>query len=346
MVSVEVLRPAQYGPSIDLPAPYPKNTTFPLSLKVSRVEFSIDDIVTEIHNLTASGRIRSLLDQHGAIYFQDLALENPLEFSKFAHAFGYVPHEDIGNPVRRTVLAPNVATANEGPNTMPVYPHNEFGLSPHYPAYVFFYCVSPPETGGETPINNSVGVKYQLFHPNGPRDQTSSAGTTVLQAYGQHVLDSDDTKTARAKIETEIRRLPTATWEWLNQSEANPLGDLRVWQVLPAIRNHPRTGQPAFFNNVVSRFLNALRNGTLLPPHVSSEGEYLPPCFYGDGSLIPREYLDSAVEFIGQTRALVTWKRGDVILIDNHAVQHAREPWTGERKLLASLWDEPETEST
>jgi hypothetical protein len=147
MATLTVLRPAQYGPSVDLPLPYPKGTSFPLSLKTSRAESSLDDIIAEVQNLTASGQIRHILDQHGAIYFQDLGIENPEEFSKFAHAFGFVPHEDIGNPVRRTILAPNVATANEGPNTMPVYPHNEFGLSPHYPAYVFFYCVSPPETG-------------------------------------------------------------------------------------------------------------------------------------------------------------------------------------------------------
>lgn len=45
------------------------------------------------------------------------------------------------------MLAPNIATANEGPHTMPVFRHNEFGLSPHFPDYVFFYCVSVPETG-------------------------------------------------------------------------------------------------------------------------------------------------------------------------------------------------------
>jgi hypothetical protein len=80
---------------------------------------------------------------------------------------------------------------------------------------------------------NYQGVKYQLFYPNGSKDQTTSPGTTVRQSYGLHVLDSDDTETARAKVEKEIQRLPTATWEWLNQSEENPLGDLRVWQVLP-----------------------------------------------------------------------------------------------------------------
>lgn len=115
-----------------------------------------------------------------------------------------------------------------------------------------------------------------------------------------------------------------------------------MWQVLPAVRNHPHTGEPAFFNNAVSRFLNALQNDTLLPPHTNSEGKYQPPVLYGDDSLIPREYLDSAVEYINKTRSLVTWKTGDVIVLDNHSVQHAREPWTGNRKLLASLWDEAE----
>ena len=147
MAATEVLRPAPFAPSVELPAPYPERTEFPLSLAPTRPESSLDDIIEEIRALTASGRIRSLLDRHGAIYFQNLGLRDAHEFSRFAHAFGFVPHEEIGNPVRRTLLAPNVATANEGPKTMPVYPHNEFALSPHYPSYVFFYCDSAPETG-------------------------------------------------------------------------------------------------------------------------------------------------------------------------------------------------------
>ncbi|KAK6213839.1 taurine catabolism dioxygenase [Colletotrichum tabaci] len=306
----EALRPAPYGPAVHLPAPYPENTEFPLSLAASHQNTHVAALVAEVEELSSSGKLRVLLDKHGAVYFQNLGLESAEQFSQFAHAFGWTAHEDIGNPVRRTIHAKNVATANEGPNTQPVYPHNEFGLSPHFPAYVFFYCASAPETGGETPINNSVvlyrrlrerhpdfideiekkGVKYQLFYPNGPRDQTSSAGTTLLQAYGRNVSDSDDTETARAKIETEVKRLATAQWVWENQSDSNPLGDLRVWQHLP--------GDTAFFNNVVSRFLNAIDADTLQPPHINKDGKYQPPAFYGDGTLIPREFLDSAVEII------------------------------------------------
>ncbi|KAK2063064.1 Clavaminate synthase-like protein [Colletotrichum caudatum] len=315
----ETLRPAPYGSALHLPAPYPEKTVFPLSLAASQHDTHIAHLVAEIEKLSSNGKLRALLDEHGAIYFQNLGLRNADEFSRFAHAFGWTAHEDIGNPVRRTIHAKNVATANEGPNTQPVYPHNEFGLSPHYPAY---YCTKPL-----TLI--SQGVRYQLFYPNGPRDQTSSAGTTVLQAYGRTVLDSDDVDTARTKIEDEVKRLPTARWVWENQSDSNPLGDLRVWQRLPAVRDHPRTREAAFFNNVVSRFLNAIDAGTLQPPHINNEGQYQPPAFYGDGSTIPRQFLDSAVEIIKETRALVSWKEGNVLLLDNHAVQHGREPWTG-----------------
>lgn len=138
---------APYAPSINLASPYPPDTTFPLSLKPSQPDASTAELLAAVRDLAETGQLSKILARNGAIYFQDLGLKDAHEFSKFAHAFGWLPHEDIGNPVRRTIHAKNVATANEGPNTHPVYPHNEFGLSPHYPAYVLFYCVSPPETG-------------------------------------------------------------------------------------------------------------------------------------------------------------------------------------------------------
>lgn len=118
-----------------------------MQTRSSDSQLRLDDIVQEAIRLARSGELDTLLNKHGAVYFKDLGLKDAGEFSEFAHAFGWVPHEDIGNPVRRTIHARNVASANEGPNTQPVYPHNEFGLSPHYPSYVLFYCVTAPETG-------------------------------------------------------------------------------------------------------------------------------------------------------------------------------------------------------
>lgn len=137
----------KYTPSVNLTSPYPPNTTFPLALTPDKSQRSISEVVSAVKHLTETETVRSLLTQHSAIYFKGLGLQDADEFSQFARAFGWTPHEDIGNPVRRTEYAFNVATANEGPNTQPVYPHNEFGLSPHYPAYVFFFCQSAPDTG-------------------------------------------------------------------------------------------------------------------------------------------------------------------------------------------------------
>lgn len=141
------LYPEYYEPSIELPIQGDEKGSFPYSLAPRSADASLVEIVTEAKRLSESGQLRTILNKHRAIYFQNLGLKDAEQFSQFAHAFGWTPHEDIGNPVRRTVHAKNVATANEGPNTQPVYPHNEFGLSPHYPAYVLFYCASAPETG-------------------------------------------------------------------------------------------------------------------------------------------------------------------------------------------------------
>ncbi|KAF2682277.1 Clavaminate synthase-like protein [Lentithecium fluviatile CBS 122367] len=348
-----------YAPAVDLPEPYPPKTTFPISLIPSRPTTSLSVLLSEIRRITSTGEIRRLLNNHGAIYFQKLDLASSDEFSQFAHAFGFVPHEGNANRIPRTTVAPNVSIADEGPNAEPVYPHNESELGLHYPAYVFLYSASAPETGGETPINSSIvlchqlkarhpefieqlekrGLRHEVIYAGSTRTPTGSLETSVLQVFGQYVLEADDTEAVRAKIEKEIKRSSTATFEWVNQSAENPLGDLRTWRVLPAIRPHPRTGLPAFFNNAVSWFLKAVDAGTVDPPHVDRYGQYRLPAYYGDGSLIPREYFESAVQFIRETRAAVRWEKGNVLLLDNHAVQHGREPWTGERKLLVSLWD-------
>lgn len=61
----------------------------------------------------------------------------------------------------------------------------------------------------------------------------------MLQSYGKNVLEGDSVEVARKKVEGEIRRLPTASWEWENKGMGNELGDLRVFQILP--------GQLSFF---------------------------------------------------------------------------------------------------
>jgi hypothetical protein len=46
-----------------------------------------------------------------------------------------------------------------------------------------------------------------------------------------------------------------------------------------ATRKHEQTGEVAFFNNIVSRYMNAKASGTLEPPYVNEKGRLQPPAF-------------------------------------------------------------------
>ncbi len=137
------------------------------------------------------------------------------------------------------------------------------------------------------------------------------------------------------------------SWDWL------PDGSINVFQRVPGIRIHPTLGKPAYFNNVGNRYSYSKQHGCLLPPHYSEEKKdfFPPPSFPNpvDGSegqkgeddqVIPLEWLEEAHRWTEELQAHVEWEQGDVLVIDNLAVQHARTPWEGPRKLVASLWDQ------
>lgn len=65
--------------------------------------------------LASSGKLPELEKRHGgAILVRGLPITSPDSYSEIAHAFGFRPHEEVGRPPLRTVLAKNVKTANEG----------------------------------------------------------------------------------------------------------------------------------------------------------------------------------------------------------------------------------------
>lgn len=99
---------------------------------------------------TSRDAIVRLLQQHGgAIVLRGFGVSSAEEFSQLAHALrlGPRPHQEVGRPPRRTVLAKGVSTANEGPPDSPIWVHNEYGWSTIYPSYVLFFALRAPEIG-------------------------------------------------------------------------------------------------------------------------------------------------------------------------------------------------------
>jgi alpha-ketoglutarate-dependent taurine dioxygenase len=338
-----------------LGAPHAPNTVIPLALKPT-TPTTLDDAIATIQSLQANGQtLTKLLATHGTLLFRNLPITSASDFSRFAHAFNYRPHEIIGIVVDRPLLAPNVAPANEAPPHILIYNHNESPQVPHAPEYIFFYAHVAPKSGGETPISSSLELfqRAQLELPDFIEALTTkgilsrvtykvapqySGGSTLRQAFGKHILDGDDAPTRRAKIEAQLRRYSRGeftTWEWLDDEE----GTLIVQHRLPAVRTQQGSGLPTLFTGLAAYWKNARVNNV----SVTARGRNnVTKQLFGDGEEIPDEWLEGLARITDEIRVLHRWEEGDVLVYDNVVAQHGRQPWEGEQRdrvVMASLWD-------
>jgi alpha-ketoglutarate-dependent taurine dioxygenase len=335
--------------------PHPTGTVIPLALRPSThddAEVDLDTAVDTIKSLQAQGSILTKkLALHGTLLFRGLPIHNAEDFSKFAHAFGFTPHEIIGIVVDRPLLAPNVAPANEAPKEVQIYNHNESPQVPHAPEYIFFYSHKAPEIGGETPISSSLELFYRakeeipefiteltekgiLSKVLYKVDKQYEGGSTLKQAFGKEVQDGDDEATRHAKIEAQIARYGRGkhtTWEWTDD------GNLILTHRLPAVRTQPETKLPTLFTGLAAYYKNAQVNNT-----TTDARRKVTEQLFGDGTSIPEKYLAHLAKITDEIRVLHKWQRGDVLVYDNIIAQHGRQPWGGEqsdRVIMASLFD-------
>ncbi|CCF37237.1 taurine catabolism dioxygenase TauD [Colletotrichum higginsianum] len=344
--------------SFDLPstnqrilgAPHPDNTVAPLALRPSSHsnDIKLDEVIQRIKSLQAQdGLLTKKLALHGTLLFRDLPIHDAEEFSRFAHSFGYKPHEIIGIVVDRPLLAPNVAPANESPKDVLIYNHNESPQVPHAPEYIFFFSQKAPLKGGETPISSSLELfrrareeipdfidelaqKVILSKVTYKFDKQYAGGSTLRQAFGKDFSDDDDDEMKRKKITHQIARYGRGkhtTWEWVEDGVV-------LTHRLPAIRTQPETDLPTLFTGLAAYWKN--KQGA-----VRSRKEVTRQ-LYGDGSPIPDKYLEHLAKITDEITVLHKWKQGDVFVYDNIIAQHGRHPWEGkqsDRVVLASLFD-------
>ncbi|RHZ46500.1 uncharacterized protein CDV56_104188 [Aspergillus thermomutatus] len=332
--------------------PHPRDTVTPLALRPSIPDpfrLSLDTVIESVKFLQAQdGVLSKALARHGTLLFRGLPIHDANDFSRFAHAFGYRPHEIIGIVVDRPLLAPNVAPASEAPKEVLIYNHNESPQVPHTPEYIFFYAHRAPDRGGESPISSSLELfhRAQLEMPEFIQELAEKGmlsrviykkepayvgGSSLRQAFGKHVKDGDDEETQRRKMEAQIARYGRGkftTWEWTEDG-------LIVTHRLPAIRTQPHTNFPSLFTGLATYYKNlTIKN--------NGGRRNLTQQMYGDGTPIPERYLAHLTKITDEIRVLHEWQQGDVLVFDNVIAQHGREPWEGEqgdRVVLASLWD-------
>lgn len=271
--------------------------------------------------------------EHGALLFRGFDVGSIEAFERFSASVSPNALEYTYRSTPRTSIGKGVFTTTEYPPDQEIALHCENAYQRAWPLKIAFCCLLAPETGGATQIADvrkvtasldpalldrfeRLGVRYVRHY----RPYIDIAWEVVFQTSSRDELAAF---CARNGIE----------YQWL---DANTL---RTEQTNQGLATHPRTGERVFFNQAHLFHISNLQ------PQVADSlrkmyGERVPRnTFFGDGSEIPAEDLQAIRDAFKSAEMSFPWQAGDVMLLDNMQMAHGRKPFTGSRKVVASLLD-------
>lgn len=284
-----------------------------------------------------AGAIRELvehrLEKDGAILFRGFSAPGVEGFQSFAGSFGHpLLSYEFGSTPRSQVTGKGVYTSTEYPAHRSIPLHNEQAYTTEWPMRIWFYCARAAEQGGETPIADSREV-YRRIDP-ALRRRFSERGLTYVRNYGngldvdwQQVFNTDSAEV----VEVFCRRQGIdVTWK--------DDGCLRTAQRCQAVARHPRTGDKVWFNQAHLFHLSAL-DEEMQAILLETVGEDNLPrnVYYGDGGAIESSALEEVRGVLDECRVVFPWRSGDILMLDNMLMAHAREPFAGPRKVVVAM---------
>ena len=278
-----------------------------------------------------SETIEKYLLKHGAILFRGFGLESVSDFERVCSAvcpdlfaeYGDLPREGISDRVYQSTPYPP---------DMTILFHNESSHLPTWPRKQFFMCMQKARQGGETPILDCRETYTKLDRDI--VDRFEEKGLMYIRNFvpgidvsWQEFFHTDD----KGKVE-DACRAEGMTCEW---TSAN---GLRVRQLSRAVIKHPKTGEMVFFNQIQLHHPYCLDPATRESLRAMFKEDELPRnVFYGDGSSIEESVVARIGELYWKLCRTFDWQEGDLILIENMLVAHARNPYVGPRKIVVAM---------
>jgi len=270
--------------------------------------------------------------RYGGILFRGFGLTMQEHFEQFLQASSVTLMQYMEGATPRTELGEKIYTSTEFPPDRTISIHNELCYVSAWPMKIFFYCIQPAESGGETPIGDVRKVLQRI--PPHIQDRFRQKGWMLLRNFGSgfglpwqtsyHISD-------KSALE-EYFHTADISYEWGK-------GDsLRTRQVRPAIAVHPKTTEPVWFNHIgfwhVSSLDQEIRR--LFLGEFKEHG--LPfNTYYGDGTPIESAVIDQLRFAYESETKTFAWRQGDVLMLDNMLTAHGRRPYTGARKILTAM---------
>ena len=286
---------------------------------------SIDDLIPNFLEL------RHDLREKGVIRLKGFNIDSSSKFKKMALLFSErlisKNGEHIPDPNVEGVFMP----VNYSEKKKLLW-HNENSFNDTWPLTIMFACILPAEIGGETPIVDSRKILMKL-NPT-VLEEFTRKNVMYIRSHGFGLgLSWQKIYNTESKCELEqICRKKNVQIEWKGDDQ------LITKQVRQAVVQHPLTGEKSWFNQVQHWHpfcLDALLRKSLMKQFTF---DTLPRnCCFGDGSPIPDDMIKHILEVYQALEITFSWAKGDVLILDNVLFAHARNPYSGARKLLVSM---------
>jgi alpha-ketoglutarate-dependent taurine dioxygenase len=294
------------------------------------VEPVLPDVDLTAWARSAKSWIETELHQNGALLFRGFGVSSVPRFEEFARSlcndlfgeYGDLPTEQGGEKVYQSTPYPSNKT---------ILFHNESSHMHRWPLKQLFFCVQPARERGETPIVDCRRL-YQALPADVVRRFEEKQLLYVRNfTEGLDVSWQDFFRTAdRSRVESYCRGAGI-DFEW------TPSG-LRTRQAAVAVTRHPQSGEPIFFNQVQLHHIACLEPelrealGQLFP-----EDDFPRNVYFGDGSRIEDSIMEEVSRAYWENSVSFSWQAGDILLLDNMLVAHARNPYVGPRKIVVAM---------
>lgn len=282
----------------------------------------------------AHGRLGKEIEAHlpivGGVLLRGFSVPSVEDFQRFAAAFGHplLRYEFASTP--RSAVSAGVYTSTEYPAHQHIPLHNEQAYTREWPMKIWFHCVTAAARGGETPIADSRAIYRGI--PARIRERFEP-GIRYVRNYGdfdvpwQKVFNTE----SRAEVEAFCRRA-RIEFEWKDD------GELRTTQLCQSVETHPVTGEKVWFNQGHLFHVSNLQAEVRESLEELLGLEHLPRnVYFADGSPIPDAIFEEVRGVLADHTVTFAWQAGDVMMLDNMLVAHARTPFEGARKVVVAM---------
>jgi len=267
----------------------------------------------------------------GAVLFRGFCPPSISNFERFSQTICPNLFAEYGD-LPPEMSSKKVYKSTPYPSNQAILFHNESSHLNKWPMKQFFGCMVVASSGGETPIVDCRRVFNQL----NPRiiDKLLEKKLLYIRNFipGMDVSWENFYRTSDPKQVKEICKATGTKFEW---DANNGLKTLRLSQ---AALKHPLLNVMSFFNQISLHHISCI-DKTTREALLSIFGEKKLPrnVYYGDDTPIEDSIVQEICGILEQEAFKFSWKKGDILLLDNILTAHARAPFEGERKVVVAM---------